>query len=352
MTTTAVTTDTVSAAARTTVRWGVLGSAWINESAVPGILAAPNAELGAMASRRPAQAAADADRWGAGASYGSYDELLADASIDAVYVPLPNMVHVDWTIRALQAGKHVLCEKPLALGARDVERIAEAAEAADRHVLEAFMYRFAPRWQRTLGLLADGTIGDPRTARLSMGFKQHYDGYNIRFDPDAGGGALWDVGCYVVNKARGLFGAEPVSIFASSWTRPGERVDTSTDLLLDFGDGKRAACDVSFDYVNSFTQDEIVGTDGWINLPGTGMRNEPFSLLQWYRWQDEIFIDGAEPTVETFPYTDNFRLEVEHLSAAILAGTEPHYGVADALANARALDAAFQSVREGRPIRL
>ncbi|MDF2443372.1 MAG: D-xylose 1-dehydrogenase D-xylono,5-lactone-forming [Subtercola sp.] len=334
------------------VRWGVLGSAWINEVAIPGILRAPNAELVAVSSRRPEQAERDRERWGAARAYSSYDELLAADDIDAIYIPVPNALHVEWVVKALAAGKHVLCEKPLTLGLAEAETIAAAAEAADRHVLEAFMYRFAPRWQRATELIADGTIGDPRVARLSMGFKQFYEGYNIRFDPEKGGGVVWDIGCYVVNKARLLFGREPVSVSAASWTRPGESVETTANIVLDFGDGKSALCNVSFDYVNSYQLDEIVGTDGWITMPGTGMRGEPYSELRWHHWNDEIFIDGVLPVVETFDFSDNFELEVQHLSEAILTGTAPLYGIADAVANARVLDAVFASLAQNAPVRL
>ncbi|UFS58816.1 Gfo/Idh/MocA family protein [Subtercola endophyticus] len=335
-----------------TVRWGVLGSAWINEVAIPGILRAPNATLAAVSSRRPEQAQLDAERWGAEKAYSSYDELLADPTIDAVYIPVPNALHVEWTVKALQAGKHVLCEKPLALGLAEAELVAAAAAEADRYVLEAFMYRFAPRWHRAAEIVAEGLIGEPRVARLSMGFKQFYEGYNIRFDPAQGGGVIWDMGCYVVNKSRMIFGREPVSVSATAFTRPGENVETTANIVLDFGNGQSSVCNVSFDYINTFSLDEIVGTDGWVNMPGTGMRGEPYSQLQWYRWDDELFIDGAVPVVETFEFSDNFELEVQHLSEAILAGHAPKYGAADALANARVLNAVFTSIAEKRLVEL
>jgi predicted dehydrogenase len=210
------------------IAWGVLGSAWINNAAIPGILRAGNARLAAVSSRRPEAAEADKIRWGADCAWPSYEALLGDPGIDAVYIPLPNHLHAEWTVKALEAGKHVLCEKPLALSLAEIDAIEEASRRSGKMVMEAFMYRFAPRWTRAIELVRTGAIGEPRLTRITLGFKQFYDSYNIRFDPAAGGGALWDMGCYAVNMSRLLFGAEPSRVFATQWTRPGEKVDTTT----------------------------------------------------------------------------------------------------------------------------
>ena len=186
------------------ISWGVLGSAWINNAAIPGILGADNAKLLAVSSRRLNVAEADRRRWGAERAYDSYDALLADRDIDAVYIPLPNHLHAEWIVKALQAGKHVLCEKPLVLSLTEIDAISEAAKRAGRLVMEAFMYRFSPRWTRAIELIRSGAIGEPRLVRVTLGFKQFYDSYNIRFDPAAGGGALWDMGCYAVNEQASL----------------------------------------------------------------------------------------------------------------------------------------------------
>lgn len=328
-----------------TTRWGVLGSAWINNAAIPGIIAAPHAELTAVSSRRAGVAAADQQRWGAERHYVSYDDLLADDDIDVVYIPFPNHLHAEWTIRALEAGKHVLCEKPLALSLAEVERIADAAERTGGMVLEAFMYRFAPRWQRAVELLRAGEIGEPRLVRVVMGFKQHYDDYNIRFDPEAGGGAMWDLGCYAVNMSRLLLDAEPSGTWATGWKRPGEQVDTTSSAILEFDGGRSALISVSFDFVNPHAQIEVVGTEGWLTLQGTGMRGEPRTRLVRHRFGDEVYLDGVEPVVEEFAWSDNFAGEVEHLSRAVL-GMEPlRFGLSDARANAAVLDAMISSQR-------
>ena len=319
-------------------RWGILGVAGINDAVIPGILAAANAELHGIASRRPEAAATEAERRGAARAYGSYDELLADDDVDVVYIPLPNTLHTEWTIKALEAGKHVLCEKPLATSAQEVERIREAAERADKLVLEAFMYRFTPRWQRAVELLEEGAVGDPRTVRVGLGFKQHYPDYNIRFDPAMAGGVTWDMGCYAVNMSRLLLRAEPESVRATAYSRPGETVDTTSNALLSFPEGRTALAHVSFDYVNPHSQVEVIGTDGWLSMPGTGMRGEPYTRLLHHRFGDEIYLDGVEPVVEEFEYADPYRLEVEHLGAAILGEAPLRYGLDDALANVSVLE--------------
>ena len=334
------------------MRWGILGSAGINESFLPGLSAASNAELHAIASRRAATARGEAARWEAETYYDSYERLLADDDIDAVYLPLPNALHLEWTLKALEAGKHVLCEKPLGLSSAEVRRIGEAAERTGRLVMEAFMYRFAPRWQRARQLIAEGAIGDPRVVRVGFAFKQYPEGYNIRFDPAVGGGIVWDMGCYATNMARDLLNGEPETVVAVGHARPDEEVETSVEAILRFPEGRSAVTHVSFDYSNPYSQVEIVGTDGWISMPGTGMRGEPFTRLLVHRFGDEVFLGGVEPVVESFPYTDPYQLEVEHFSACVLTGAQPRYGIDDALSNVRALEAVFRSLHDACVVRV
>ena len=332
------------------VGWGVMGAAAINEALIPGLLGASNATLHAIASRRRGIAAQEAGRWGAPVAHESYEALLADEAVAAVYIPLSNDLHAEWTVRALEAGKHVLCEKPLGLSEAEVERVRDAADRTGRLALEAFMYRFTPRWRRVHEILAEGLIGEPRVVRVGFAFKQHPPGYNIRFDPAVGGGIVWDMGCYAVNMARDLLGAEPRSLVATGHSRPGSAVETSVEAILSFAGRRSAVTHVSFDYANPYSQVEVVGTDGWVAMPGTGMRREPFTRLLWHNSGDEVFVDGVEPVVESFPYVDPYRLEVEHLGDCILHDRRPRYGLDDALANVRMLTAIFRSLEEGRVV--
>jgi predicted dehydrogenase len=331
-----------------TVRWGVLSTAAIGDALIPGLLAAEDSELAGIASRSPEKAAAAAARWGCRA-YGSYEELLAEPSIEAVYIPLPNHLHTEWTIRAMEAGKSVLCEKPLALTVEDVDAIAEASRRTGRHVLEAFMYRHAPRWRRAVELVRSGAIGEPRVVRVGFAFWVPLDTANIRFIPEVGGGIIWDMGCYASNMARGMLGREPTEVFGFPEVREGQSTETTFTGVMRFPERVSAPFWVSFDFPNPFAQVEVAGTDGWIVLPGTGFRREPFTKLLLHQGGEEIYVDGTEPTVETFPFIDPYRLEVEHLADVIRGRAQLAYGLDDARRNTEVLLAMHASIARGAP---
>jgi predicted dehydrogenase len=333
------------------VRWGVLSTASISDALIPGLLAADGSELVGIASRSPEKASAAAGRWGCRA-YASYEELLAEPSIEAVYIPLPNHLHAEWTVRALEAGKHVLCEKPLALSVGEVDLIAEAAARSGRQVLEAFMYRHAARWRRAVDLVAAGAIGEPRVVRVGFAFSVPTDLTNIRFVREAGGGIVWDMGCYATSMARGMLGREPTEVFGFADVRDGQPTETTVTGVMRFGPRVTAPYWVSFDFHNPFAQVEVVGSDGWLLLPGTGMRREPQTKLLLHQGEAEIYADGVEPTVETFPFVDPYRLEVEHLAGAIRGRAPLGYDLADARANTAALEAMHASVARGAPARV
>jgi xylose dehydrogenase (NAD/NADP) len=331
-----------------TVRWGVLSTAEINTSLIPGLLEAEACELVGIASRSRERADTAAARWGCRA-YPGYAELLADPAIDAVYIPLPNHLHREWTVEALRAGKHVLCEKPLGLSLAEVDAIADAAEKSDRLVLEAFMYRHAPRWRRAVELVAAGAIGQPRIVRVGFTFFVASDPPNIRFIPEAGGGIIWDMGCYAANMARGMLGTEPTELFAFADRREGQPTETTVAGVMRFPHQVDAPFWVSFDFRNPFAQVEVVGTDGWLLLPGTGFRRERHTKILLYRGGGEIYTGGAEPSEEIFAAVDPYRLEVEHLADAIRGRTPLGWGLGDARANTAVLEAMHGSVRERRP---
>jgi predicted dehydrogenase len=331
-----------------TVRWGVLSTAAIGDSLIPGLLAAEGCELAGIASRSAEKAAAAGSRWGCPA-YASYGELLDDPSIDAVYIPLPNHLHAEWTVRALEAGKHVLCEKPLALTLGEVDRIADAAARTGRHVLEAFMYRHAPRWRRAVELVAAGAIGKLRVVRVGFAFSQPTDLANIRFIPEVGGGIIWDMGCYAASMARGMAGREPTEVFGFPEVRAGQPAETTVTGVMRFPRQLSAPFWVSFDFPNPFAQVEMTGSDGWLLLPGTGFRREPFTKLILHQGGDEVYLDGAEPTTETFPFVDPYRLEVEHLADVIRGRVPLAFTLADARANTAVLLAMHASIARGAP---
>jgi D-xylose 1-dehydrogenase (NADP+, D-xylono-1,5-lactone-forming) len=337
------------------VRWGILGVAMINSSLIPGAQAAKNAELVAIASRRPAAAEAAARQWKIPRVHKGYDELLADPDIDAVYIPLPNHLHAEWTVRAADAGKHILCEKPLVIALRELELIREAAARNNVYVLEAFMYRFLPRWRRAEEMVWSGAIGEPRIVRIGFAFTVYPREYNIRFDPKAGGGITWDMGCYAVNMSRTLFREDPHSVLALGHTRPGTDVDTSIEVLLRFPSDRAALAHCSFDYPNPYSQVEVVGSEGWLSMPGTGFRRESYTRILYHHRDepgDEIFLNRKEPNVLEFEAVDPYMLEVEHLSQCILEKKSPRYGLDDARGNTRALLAILQSIEAGREIPL
>jgi len=341
----------MASASGPTVRWGILGAAGINASFLPGLREASGSQAVALASRSLDRARDEAHRWQIDTAYGSYEELLADGGIDAVYIPLPNHLHARWVVRALEAGKHVLCEKPLAIDREGMSAIRSAAESSGRLVAEAFMYRFAPRWRRALELIRDGAIGEPRIARIGFAFKQYPSEYNIRFDPTVGGGIEWDMGCYLTAMARDVLGDDPVAVTAAGHRRPSAEVTTSIEAILAFTNGRAAITHASFDYPNPYSQVEVIGDEGWIALPGTGIRREPFTRLLVHRsGQEEVFEGGQDPETTDFSLDDPYRLEIEHFATCVVDGQQPEFGLDDAQANLEAVLAMIASAEQGATV--
>lgn len=326
------------------VVWGVLSTAKIGlEQVIPAMLASPLVELRAIASRSLPSAQAAAQRLGIPQAYGSYEDLLADPAIEAIYNPLPNHLHVPLTLQAAEAGKHVLCEKPFALSADEALTVRAAASRV--HIEEAFMVRHHPQWQRARELVRAGRIGTPRAVQVFFSYFND-DGANIRNQPAIGGGALYDIGCYAVLAGRYLFEAEPLRVVSLVDRDPVLGVDRMTSALLDFGGGRQVSFTVSTQSV-PFQRVQVVGTRGRIELfiPFNAARGGQMRLAL----DEGGALDGSGVTVETLPAADQYRLEVEALSLRVRSGTPPDASALDeALAQTRVIDALWQSERSGR----
>jgi predicted dehydrogenase len=313
------------------LRWGVLSTARIGvEDVIPAMQAAASCEVTAIASRSRPRAQEAADGLGVPRAYGSYEQLLADGDLDAVYIPLPNHLHVPWAVKALDAGKHVLCEKPLALDAAGAERLEAAArEHPSLAVMEAFMYRFHPQWQRVQDLLADGRIGDLRAVHASFSF-YNTDPDDIRNRAEMGGGALMDIGCYCLSAARLLFGAEPARVRAVMREDARFEVDALTSGVLDFAEGTATfTCSTQMTRGQHVT---AVGTEGRLDLetPFTPPPDQTARLwLEARGDREEIVVDPCNP----------YTVQAERFAEAALAAAPVPTPLDDALANMRAIDA-------------
>jgi predicted dehydrogenase len=330
------------------LRWGVLSTARIGRTKViPGIAAAEHCEVVAIASRDAAAAEQVAGVLGIPRAHGSYEALLDDPTVDAVYIPLPNHLHAPWAIAALEAGKHVLCEKPLALTAAEAERMIEASERADRRLMEAFMYRLHPSWVAVRRMLADGRIG--RLTAVQSWFSYYNDDPgNIRNILAVGGGALYDIGCYNVNLSRMLFGAEPVRVEAMIVRDPVGGTDTLTAGLLDFGGAVATfACSTR---AEDDQRVDIYGTDGRISI------EIPFNIPP-DRPTRIIVASGGEPPVApateilTFAAADPYTVEAEAFATAVLEGRPVPVPPADAVANLRVIERLFAAAAAADPPR-
>ena len=329
---------------RSKVRWGVLSTANIGRVAVnPALQASSNGELLAVASRDAGRAREFASKWGIPRHHHGYEALLDDPDIDAVYVPLPNSLHRRWTIRAAEKGKHVLCEKPLALTAAECREMHAAAEANGVKLMEAFMYRFHPRSEKVLELVRGGAVGALRMIRSAFTFRLTRPD-NIRLQPDLGGGALMDVGCYCVNLSRTVAGSEPIAVQAwASWGSSGVDGQMAGSLLFDGGVLAQFDCALTLERREAY---EVAGTDACLSvaaafLPGTG--DVAITLHR-----------GREAEVRhEIPGVDEYRLMVEHFADCALRDRPVRYPATEAAANMAVIEALYRSARsDGRPVTL
>jgi D-xylose 1-dehydrogenase (NADP+, D-xylono-1,5-lactone-forming) len=315
------------------VKWGFLSTADINRKVIPGAHASDKVELLAVASRDQARADAYAREWEIPRAYGSYEELLADPEIEAIYISLPNTLHAGWSIKAVEAGKHVLCEKPFTRHPEEVEAAFDAAERSGRLLSEAFMYRHNPQTAKLVELVRGGAIGEPRLIRSAFSYGL-YDHENIRLRTDVEGGALMDVGCYNVSGSR-LLGGEPERVWGEAWYGP-----SGTDWV--FAGTLRFPGDViaTFDCGTALVErDELeaIGSEGSLFLDDPWHCNVPVIELRH---------DGSVERIELDP-VDSYRLELENLSDAIRGEGELLLGREDAVAQARVLEALHRSATTG-----
>jgi xylose dehydrogenase (NAD/NADP) len=316
--------------------WGIISTADINRKLIPGAKASPKVDLVAVASRDQARADAYAREWSIERAYGSYEALLADPDIEAVYISLPNTMHCEWSIKSLEAGKHVLCEKPLSRHPEEVEAAFDAAERAGRYLMEAFMYRHNPQTKRLRALIDEGTIGEVRLIRSTFSYSL-YATDNIRLRTDVEGGALMDVGCYCVSGSR-LVGGEPATVYGQAWYG-----ETGTDWV--FTGSMRFPGDVLavFDCGTALPERdelEVIGSEGSLFLDDPWHCNVPVVEHRRDDGVERIELERA----------DSYRLELENLSDAIRGEGQPVLGRDDAMAQARALDALHRSALSGERV--
>jgi predicted dehydrogenase len=324
------------------VRWGILSTAKIGwEKVIPAMQQGAWCSIDAIASRKLDSAKSWAAKLGIPTAYGSYEELLADPEIEAIYNPLPNDMHVDWTLKAARAGKHVLCEKPFAMTANEAAQIREVAGQV--HIMEAFMVRFHPQWLRARELVRAGDLGDLRTVQVAFSYNnQNAD--NIRNKPENGGGALYDIGCYAIVAGRFLFEAEPLRVMALVERDPVFKTDRLASALLDFGDGRRLDFTVSTQAA-PYQRVQAIGTKKRleIEIPFNAPPGEAMQLFI----DDGKVIGGRAAVIETVAPCDQYTLQGDAFSRAVRGEIPLPYGVDDAICNMRVLDALFASERSG-----
>ena len=340
------------------LKWGILGAARVNERLLPAIIEAPNSQLIAIASRRAGAAKATLEKYAPcyGDSVKCYDDLDAlidDKNIDAIYCPMANEEHAEWALKAINAGKHVLIEKPMATMLKDIEAIEAAAKKASTNkgnicVMEGFMYRFHPQHKRVQEIVESGLIGDVLSARASYSFlMKQARMYRINRSMADGGGAMWDIGPYAIHSLRWAFGLngglEPKSVIAHAKLNE-HGADIVTSGVFNFGQDAEGRArfghfDISFERSRK-SEYEIIGTKGWVKCHAAWVFQNDVPVISWAT-EDGKFAE------ERFAPSNHFTLEIEHFSDCVLNNKPPHLSFADAKANCKAIEAVLQSVTTG-----
>lgn len=320
------------------VKWGILStSKFAQNKVIPAMLKSSHTELIAVASRDLARAQAEAQHFGLPKAYGSYEELLADPEIQVVYNPMPNHQHVPWTIKALAAGKHVLCEKPIALNAIQAQQLLDAAQKfPTQKVMEAFMYRLHPQWLRAREIVRQGGIGELRTIQSFFSYFNR-DVHNIRNNSDYGGGGLMDIGCYNISFSRFIFDAEPNRVLGILDYDPDFKTDRIASGILDFGTGTATfTCSTQ---LTPYQRVNIFGTEGRVEIEIPVNAPPDRHCKIWH--QHGIQIDEIN-----FEICDQYIIETDAFSLAVLNDTPVPTPIEDAVANMKVIDAMVKSGRE------
>jgi len=325
------------------IRWGVISTALIGtKKVIPGMQRSKRGTVDAIASRDLKRARATAAELGIKKAYGSYEELLADPDIDAIYNPLPNNLHVEWTIRALKAGKHVLCEKPLGMNAKDAARLRKVAGKA--HMMEAFMVRFHPQWLKARELIRSGKIGELKAVQVFFTYDNR-DPKNIRNIPETGGGAMMDIGCYGIVSGRFTFESEPSRVVALVERDPDFKTDRLATVLADFGGGRSLSFVVATQ-LGGHQRVTLGGTKGRIEIP------IPFNAPPWEELalivDDGSRLGGASSRAVPVRTVDQYAEEADAFAKAVLGESELPYGIEDGIKNMQIIDAVFRSEKSGR----
>ena len=320
------------------LNWGLLSTARINRALIPPLQVSKRNHLLAVASRTQEGADKYAREHKISRAYGTYEALLADPEIDVIYNPLPNHLHAEWTIKAVEAGKHVLCEKPLALSVDEVDAMQAAARKHDRVVAEAFMYRHHAQTLKVQELVQNGSLGALKLIRGSFSFVLAREG-DVRLDPAMGGGSIWDVGCYPISYARTIVGAAPLEVFGWQVTGP-TGIDETFVGQMRFDYDIHAQFDCSF-AIPFHTFMEVVGSEGMLNIPN------PFLPTT----AEKIYLRRGEKT-ETIKIKGQelYLGEVEDMADAILLGRDPRISLDDSRANVAVISALLESARSGKAI--
>ncbi|MDP3070675.1 MAG: Gfo/Idh/MocA family oxidoreductase [Opitutaceae bacterium] len=322
------------------LHWGVLGAARIAvNKVIPALQRSQFGTVVAIASRDAAKGAAAARQHGIARVHASYEALLADPGVDAVYIPLPNHLHVPWSLKALTAGKHVLCEKPIALNAREAAELAETAQRFPQlKIMEAFMYRFHPQWLRARAIVAAGGIGELRAMHSHFSY-WNVDPANVRNLAAIGGGAMMDIGCYCVSFARWIFDAAPRRVLGVVDTDPNFGTDRLASGLLDFGRG--TASFTCATQLTPYQRAQIFGTEGRleIEIPCNAPPDQPARL-----WHQR---NNAAVEEITFPACDQYTLQGDAFARAVLDDTPVPTPLADAVCNMRVIESVLASARSG-----